>query len=136
MFEKIDYKILKPKQQEIYNFQKLSALLADYGFATMKLSDDWQSADFIAQHFDGETFLKVQLKGRLTFDKKYCKKNILVGFPHKDDWYLYDHDALLDLFKDTYPKMVASVSWEERGNYSWPTLSKEHLLMLQTYKLD
>jgi hypothetical protein len=39
-------------------------MLADYGFATIKPDDDWQSADFIAQHFDGSTFLKVQLKSR------------------------------------------------------------------------
>jgi hypothetical protein len=35
-------------------------VLADYGFLTMRLSDDWQGADFIAQHIDG-AFLKVQL---------------------------------------------------------------------------
>jgi hypothetical protein len=40
-FDKIDYKKLTARQQENYNFQKISALLADYGFSTLRLSDDW-----------------------------------------------------------------------------------------------
>jgi hypothetical protein len=73
-FTPVDYKALNARQQENYNYFKLSAVLAEYGFSTMRLSDDWQGADLIAQHIDGETFLKVQLKGRLTFNKKYLKK--------------------------------------------------------------
>jgi hypothetical protein len=58
----IRYGSLKPRQQENYNYQKLSALLADYGFVTMRLSDDWKGADMIAQHIDGDTFLKFSLR--------------------------------------------------------------------------
>ena len=47
--ELITYSSLNPRQKENYNYQKLSALLADYGFVTMRLSDDWQGADMIAQ---------------------------------------------------------------------------------------
>ena len=68
--KKINYNKLNPKQQESYNFQKVSSVLADYGFTTIKLSDDWQGSDFIAQSIDGNTFLKIQLKGRLTLSKK------------------------------------------------------------------
>src|ERR1035437_6860128 len=96
--KKILYKKLNNKQKETFNFQKVSAILADYGFATIKLNDDWQSADFIAQHIDGNNFLKVQLKGRLSFGKKYQNKNIHICFPHKGDCYLYDHDKLLTTF--------------------------------------
>jgi hypothetical protein len=35
----------------------VSAVLADYGFMTMRLRDDWQGADFIAQHVEGAKFL-------------------------------------------------------------------------------
>ena len=66
------------KQKENYNFLKVSAILADYGFMTMRLNDDWQGADFIAQHIDGETFLRVQLKGRLWFAKKYMDKSLFI----------------------------------------------------------
>lgn len=79
----IEYKSLNPRQQENYNFQKVSAILADYGFSTIRLSDDWQGADFIANHVDGETFLKVQLKGVLTVDAIYVKKDIYICFRKK-----------------------------------------------------
>lgn len=133
---KIVYSKLNSRQKETYNFQKVSSILADYGFATIKLNDDWQSADFIAQHIDGITFLKVQLKSRLTFSEKYKGKNIFISFPYKDNWYLADHDELLNIFLKKYKnEMAASKSWTESGGYSWGTLSKTHLDILEEYKL-
>ena len=38
--QRIVYDELNPKQKEIYNFQKVAALLADYGFNCIKLEDD------------------------------------------------------------------------------------------------
>ncbi|WP_166443093.1 hypothetical protein [Phragmitibacter flavus] len=49
----ISYKDLNAKQQEIYNFQKVAAILADYGFNCIKLADDWQGVDFLAYHVNG-----------------------------------------------------------------------------------
>ena len=72
-FKKIGYKKLNMRQKENYNFHKVAAILADYGFVCIRLSDDWQGADFIAQHIDGATFLRVQLKSRLTIQKKYMR---------------------------------------------------------------
>ena len=60
---RIHYSSLNARQKENFNFQKLSSVLADFGFVTMRLTDDWGGADFIAQHIDGETFLRVQLQG-------------------------------------------------------------------------
>ena len=40
-FSKVNYKNISPKQKEIYNFQKISAILADYGFSCIRLDDDW-----------------------------------------------------------------------------------------------
>ncbi|MDQ5946366.1 MAG: hypothetical protein QG619_1789, partial [Pseudomonadota bacterium] len=79
--KRINYNQLNSKQKENYNFQKVAAVLADYGFTCLRLSDDWQGADFLAYHIDGETTLKVQLKGRLTLEEKYVSKNIHVAFP-------------------------------------------------------
>ena len=76
--EKIKYKDLNGRQKEIYNFQKVSSVLADYGYTTIKLDDDWMGADFIALHVDGLRYLKVQLKGKLTFDNKYIGKDIFI----------------------------------------------------------
>ena len=75
-FKRIKYNTLNARQKESYNFQKVSSILADYGFTTIKLADDWQGADFLAQHMDGKQIIKIQLKGRLTVDKKYLKKVI------------------------------------------------------------
>ena len=56
-FQRIDPDKLNGRQKEIYNFQKSAALLADYGFNCIKLTDDWKGADFLAHHFDGNTTL-------------------------------------------------------------------------------
>jgi len=63
------YDDLSGRQQENYNFQKLSAILASYGYSTVRLTDDAQGADFIAQHSSGKYFYKIQLKGRIAFKK-------------------------------------------------------------------
>ena len=68
---KIDYNQLNSKQKENYNFHKVASALADYGYDSMRLNNDWQGADFIAVKND--EMLKVQLKGRFTVDK-----NILI----------------------------------------------------------
>jgi hypothetical protein len=78
--KRIEYSKLNARQKENHNYQKVSALLADYGFVTLRLSDDWRGADFIAQHIDGETFLKVQLKSRLTLRQDYVGKDLFVAF--------------------------------------------------------
>ena len=65
---KVSYTKLNARQKENYNFQKISAVLAEYGFVTFRLSDDWASTDFIGVHYSGSV-LRVQLKSRLTFEK-------------------------------------------------------------------
>ena len=100
---------------------------------TLRLSDDWQSADFIAQHIDGEKFLKIQLKSRLTFDKKYIGKDIYVTFPSGIDWYLYPHDALLECVLST-TAIGKTKSWED-GNYHFPAISRQLRTILEKYKI-
>ncbi|MDB5267092.1 MAG: hypothetical protein JWP58_132 [Hymenobacter sp.] len=135
-FDKISYSLLNSRQQETFNFQKVSAVLADYGFATIKLNDDWQGADFIAQHIDGIRYLKVQLKGRLTFDKKYLGKEIFICFHYQGHWYLYPHDEVLTLFLNTYSStMAVSKSWLEGGLYTYPKISIQQIELLSKYRL-
>jgi len=135
IMEKVDYSLLNSRQKETFNFQKVSAILADYGYGTIKLNDDWNGADFLAQHIDG-THLKVQLKSRLTFDKKYAAKDIYISFPYKNEWYLFPHDELLETFLEKFSnKMAVSNSWKNRGAYSWNRLSKEILSLIDYYRL-
>lgn len=131
---RVPYDSLNSRQQEAYNFQKVSAVLADYGLVTIRLSSDWQGADFIAQHVDGVTFLKVQLKGRLTFDKKYSGRGLHVCFRHEGDWYLYPHDELLtEVLAVT--NVASSESWQVQGGYSFPGLSEKLRPLLASYRL-
>jgi len=134
--KKINYQRLNSRQKETYNFQKVSSILADYGYATIKLNDDWNSADFIAQHINGEDYLKVQLKSRLTFDKKYIQKNLYICFPYKEEWFLFNHDELLEVFlKEFSDQMAISKSWQDKGSYTWNTLSKRIINILNGYRL-
>jgi hypothetical protein len=132
--KRITYNELNARQQENYNFQKISAVLADYGFVTMRLTDDWQGADFIAQHIDGESFMKVQLKGRLTVEKKYIGKDIQIAFQDNGTWYLFPHDELLEkVLIET--NIINTESWSVRGGYSFPYLSGKLKLLLAAYKI-
>ena len=117
----IDRGTLNSRQIENYNFAKLSAILADYGFNTMRLSADWNGSDLIAQHIDGCS-LQVQLKGRFGFWQKYRGKSLYMAFPASNgEWYLYPHDELLQI---VLPRIENTPSWngETSGEagYSWP----------------
>jgi hypothetical protein len=130
---KINYSDLNSKAKEMYNFHKVSAKLADYGYTCMWLNNDWQGADFIAVHIDGVTDLKVQLKARFSFAKKYEGKKIYICFINKDggEIYLYPHDELLNIVvKDNSAK-----TWIDEGIWSSPTLTKANKQLLESYKL-
>jgi hypothetical protein len=131
---RVDYASLNARQKENFNFLKLSAILADYGYMTMRLSDDWQGADFIAQHVDGGTFLKVQLKARLAFGKKYMGKDLYVAFPAEGEWYLYPHDELLERVLAT-TRVGGTASWSANGGYTFPTLSQQMRELLAPYRI-
>jgi hypothetical protein len=116
-FEKVRYDSLNARQKELFNFQKIAATLADYGYNCIKLADDWQGADFLAYHVNGTTTLKVQLKSRLTIDQKYHGKDIWMAFPHGDYWYLIEHDRLVEkVGKQT--DWLTSLSWKDKHGYS------------------
>lgn len=129
----IDYKHLNARQKENYNYQKVSAVLADYGFVTIRLSDDWNGADFLALHTDGTT-LKVQLKPRLYFAKGYEGKDLWVCFPLDREWYLYPHDEILELFL-SQTSIRSTESWVQEGRYSFGRPSQKMLEVLGTYRI-
>jgi hypothetical protein len=132
--QKIEYKDLNSKQKETYNYHKLSAVLADYGYFTMRVSDDWESADFIAMHCIDKSFIKVQLKSRLSFSKKYIHKDLYIAFEDKKNntYYLYPHDKLLMKICDC---KINNIAWDINGDYSTPLLSKKNIGLFNSYKL-
>jgi hypothetical protein len=131
---KVRYDKLNARQKENFNFQKVSAVLAEYGYVTFRLSDDWQGADFIALHISGDV-LRVQLKSRLAFYQKYIGKGLYVAFPHGDVWYLYPHDELLPRILET-TSIGTTKSWLERGGYSFAGLSPDLLKLLESHQIS
>lgn len=134
MFEKVDYSALNSRQRENYNFQKVAGVLADYGYNCLRLSDDWQGADFIACHISGDVFLKVQLKGRLTLDRKYMGKEVHVAFFGGGACFIYPHDAFLQAALDQ-DKINDSASWRDQGSYTWPGIPGWAKPFLENYKV-
>lgn len=135
MFKPVAYESLNSRQKENHNFQKVAARLADYGYNCLRLTDDWQGADFMACHVDGETILKVQLKGRLTIDKKYLGKSIHIAFFHGQDCYIYDHDAFVRHLEQNSLIGADSVTWHQAGGRSWPVPPSWAITLLSEYRI-
>ena len=118
---RVNYKELNAKQKENYNFHKVAAALAEYGYNSMRLNDDWQGADFIA--VKGDEMLKIQLKGRFTVDEKYRGKDIYITFIEDDKIKMYKHDEAVNLLPE---KTKNTESWAKRGGYSWGKTPKQY----------
>lgn len=136
--DRIDYSELNSAQQENYNYHKVSARLADFGYTTIRLHDDFEGADFIAKHVKDEKLLKVQLKGRLTFDEKYMRRDsddqIYIAFRDGKDWYVYPHDDVFDKVTSQLGIIKDTQAWEN-GTYHIGSLSDEQKTILEPYRL-
>lgn len=119
------YSSLNTRQKENYNAAKLAAILADYGFNCIRLSDDWHGADLLAHHVDGDDLL-IQLKGRFALRGSYRGKGLWIAFPCDGGWYLFPHDEIQDAVLARNPKAA---------NYSWPRPPRWALELLQPYRL-
>ena len=139
-FKKADYTKLDGKQKEVYNFHCVAALLAKCGFATYPIRDDWNGGDMIARHMtSGETII-IQLKSRMTFDKKYLGKRLWIGFPHGADAFVFPHDEFLKAYRTVRQKRGKSLdendAWKTGGKVSWSSPTGELREMLEPYRLE
>lgn len=134
-FSRIDYKNLNAPQKEIYNFQKAAARLADFGYSCIWLSDDWQGADFLACHIDGQTVLRVQLKSRLVIDRKYQNKGIYIAFRHDADFYVYPHDSFMQIVLEKGVMDENSGNWRDHGFRRWSSIPKWANEFLKNHRL-
>lgn len=135
MLKLVSYETLNSRQKENYNFHKVAARLANYGYNCLRLTDDWQGADFIACHIDGESFLKVQLKGRLTVDRKYFGKNIFIAFLDGTDCFVYPHDRFLKRWMEERGE-PGGKGWVETGLRSWKTTPAWARELLAKYRIE
>ncbi len=134
-FQRVIYRRLNSRQKENFNFQKIAARLADYGFNCLRLSDDWEGADFIACHVDGETILEVQLKSRLSVARKYVGKDLHIAFLHGNDCYVYPHDVFLSLLVESGAMREQSALWQSKGIRSWPNPPNWAIDALAAYRI-
>ncbi len=129
--EKIKYSKLNSKQKENYNYQKLSSILADFGYTTIPLNDDYLGADFLAIHCFSQKIFKIQLKGRLTFYEEYLKNDdLLVCFPYNEQWYIYNHKDFYNEIIALKPSIINTNSWK-KGKYSWKVLTNDLLQLVK-----
>jgi len=132
---KTNYKQLNRPQQEIFNFQKVAALLADYGFDCMRFTDDWNGADFLAYNAEIGLTLKVQLKGRLTIGKHYLGKDLFITFPIKNKWYIVYHDLLVSIIGEE-SEYLKTKSWKSRnGLYHSDAPNQNIIKRLAKYRI-
>ena len=96
---------------------------------------NWHGADFLAYHFDGKTTLRVQLKSRLTINRKYSGQDLWMNFPAGGTWYLVPHDELVDLVGKT-TNWLNTTSWRKHGGYSSASPSPALLGELRPFALD
>tara|TARA_R110002072_G_scaffold203959_1_gene362005 strand:+ start:515 stop:907 length:393 start_codon:yes stop_codon:yes gene_type:complete len=127
-FTKIIYSQLNSKQKENYNFHKVASALADYGYNSLRLNDDWQGADFIA--INGDDMIKIQLKGRFTVDKKYIGKEIFIAFIENNIIKLFNHDEAVSILTDNIKN---SKSWDDLGGYSWGKTPKIYSSIIREF---
>ena len=128
---KIEDRTLNAKAQETYNFHKMAAILADYGYNCLWLNDDWNGADCIAVHIDGISDFKIQLKGSISFARKYLAKNIYIAFFEQGDLYIYPHDYILGQVENN----IADKTWLEKGTYFQTKITKKFREILEPYKV-
>ena len=129
--EPIKYEDLNAKAKETYNFHKIAAILADYGYNSIWLSNDWNGADFIAVHIDGVYDIKIQLKGGISFAQKYRGKNLYIGFIEQGDLYLYPHDDVLEQVEP----VISDKKWIEKGTYFQTKITSRFIDVLAPYKI-
>jgi len=129
---KIDYRKLNPRAQENFLYAKLASQLADYGYTSLRLSDDYNGADLIALR-EGEAALHIQLKGRITIKPEYMNKGLYIAFPIDGEFYVLPHDELVDICDERgYLKTRA---WLDQGKWHVGNPPKAMIERLQDYKV-
>ncbi len=136
---RIDFKKLTKKQTEAYAYQKVSAILADYGFECTWLINDWHGADFLAVDRHGYV-LKIQLKsGGYEINEKFSAfQDLWMLFRNHEDWYLIKHRDLVEMTGET-TKSLESKSWQEKGIFiitRKASLPKQLKEALRNYKIN
>jgi hypothetical protein len=79
--------------------------------------------------------IKVQLKGRIHFAKKYEGKQIWIAFRYADRAYLYPHDIILRKYKKINPMRIDRAWNRSDGAVHWKRPTKSQLSFLKEYEV-
>ena len=129
--EPIIYQSLSAKAQENYNFHKMAAVLADYGYNCLWLNNEWNGADCIANHVNGISDFKIQLKGGISFAQKYRMKNIYIAFFEQENLSIYTHDFILMQIETE----ISDKKWLAKGTYFQTKITKRFRDIFKPYEI-
>ena len=131
-FHKVEYSDLNARQKENYNFHKIASALAEYGYNSIRLSDDYHGADFISIHVETGEVLKIQQKSRWTVLGKYLGKGILIAFPLQKQVAIYDHDEVWNFILASDHPISKTKSFSVHKGYSAVNIPKgiDHLVKI------
>ena len=132
----VNYRDLTAKQKEAFNFAKLSAVLADYGFSCTRVVDDDKGPDFVAYHAPSGDMLRVQQKSALSVHWVYEGKDLWIAFHVDQIWYLVEHDRLRDLVDEVTPQARFTPTRIREKRYFTHHPSKALLAKLEPYKMS
>lgn len=140
-FAKVKYESLNARQKEAHNLYLIAARLAEYGYASYPIRDDWNGGDMIARHMTKpkEVPLTIQVKGRATFAKKYQDRDLWIAYRDGASVYLYPHDEVLNRYTAVRKKRNLPLddndAWATGGLVSWKKPTAELLRLLKPYEL-
>lgn len=84
--------------------------------------------------------MTIQIKSRLTFDRKYLNKGIWIGFPAGADAYVFPHDEILNEYicirSERGQPLENNKAWTEGGCVHWAKPTDELQKLLQPYLLS
>ena len=93
-----------------------------------------------ARHMLSGRPLTVQIKGRVTFDRKYIGKDLWVGFPAGEAAYVYPHDGILEKYQSLRvgrgKSLDANLDWSRDGLVHWIKPTGELAELLKPYRLE
>ena len=134
-FHPVPYARLNARQRQSRDFHKIAAAMADYGFNAVRLGEQWEGADFLADHVSGQETLRVRLKERFGFEKKCWGKKLWAAFrdANTGDIYVYPHDRLLWHYRT---RIEATAAWKRGdGTFHFPHRSDIDERLLAPYRL-
>ncbi|WP_425657215.1 hypothetical protein [Roseobacter sp. EG26] len=109
---------------EVIHRNEVTSLLLLQGYNVYLPVVD-QGIDFIV-HREADNDMKcVQQKSRWTIHRKYLDRGIWIAFRDRQDWYLVEHDHMVDLCQK-HGTELETRSWQRDGSYTRAHLSAKY----------